>query len=292
MKAESRFNKKQKSNTKSEQNTNSKKIIINTKEDLNKISFSDLKNAKIYDFSGDFFNFIYEKALNIEKNPAEKEALMTFNDSENDNNLNEKNDKGKQKIKNNNIKKKKKKDKEENDDNYNDNNNKYINNKKNENNNIKPYNFNENMSTINTKPTPVSIKKEFKIKKIIFQMKYNTQPGEDLGVIGSISELGSWDQNNALRMRWNDGNIWKAEINYDFGMVKEFEFKFIFIENGRVKKWEDGNNRKLNFYELKNMIEPMIKDEYKVEFKNIKGNDIIYSHNENTIMIISDWNRK
>jgi hypothetical protein len=293
MKAESRFNKKQKSNTKSEQNTNSKKIIINTKEDLNKISFSDLKNAKIYDFSGDFFNFIYEKALNIEKNPAEKEALMTFNDTENDNNLNEKNDKGKQKIKNNNNnKKKKKKDKEENDDNYNDNNNKYINNKKNENNNIKPYNFNENMSTINTKPTPVSIKKEFKIKKIIFQMKYNTQPGEDLGVIGSISELGSWEQNNALRMRWNDGNIWKAEINYDFGMVKEFEFKFIFIENGRVKKWEDGNNRKLNFYELKNMIEPMIKDEYKVEFKNIKGNDIIYSHNENTIMIISDWNRK
>ena len=107
MKAESRFNKKQKLNTKSEQNTNSKKIIINTKEDLNKISFSDLKNAKIYDFSGDFFNFIYEKALNIEKNPAEKEALMTFNDSENDNNLNEKNDKGKQKIKNNNNNKKK-----------------------------------------------------------------------------------------------------------------------------------------------------------------------------------------
>ena len=33
---------------------------------------------------------------------------MTFNDTENDNNLNEKNDKGKQKIKNNNNNKKKK----------------------------------------------------------------------------------------------------------------------------------------------------------------------------------------
>ena len=51
----------------------SKKIILNKKEDLNKISFTDLKNAKIFDFSGDYFNFIYDKALNIEKNPEEKE---------------------------------------------------------------------------------------------------------------------------------------------------------------------------------------------------------------------------
>ena len=237
MKAESRFNKKQKSNLKSDSNTNSKKIILNKKEDLNKISFTDLKNAKIFDFSGDFFNFIYQKAINLEKNPEEKENLMIFNDSENNNiNINEANGKIKKKIK-----KIKKKDKEDIDENIN------------YNNNIKLYNFKENNKSFNDNinNNKVSIQKkqinkEFKPKKIIFQMKYNTQPGEDLGVIGSISELGSWDQNRALRMKWNDGNIWKSQINYDFNMSQEFEFKFIFIENGHVKKWEDGNNRKLN----------------------------------------------
>ena len=117
-------------------------------------------------------------------------------------------------------------------------------------------------------------------------MNYNTKPGEDLGVIGSVSELGNWDQNRALRMSWNDGNIWKASINYNFEREKEFEFKFIFIENGRVKRWEDGNNRKLGFNQLKDIIEPNIKEEFFVEFKNIDNKDIIYDHKEGNITII------
>ena len=123
-------------------------------------------------------------------------------------------------------------------------------------------------------------------------MKYNTQPGEDLGVIGSISELGSWDQNRALRMNWNDGHIWKANINYNFEREKEYEFKFIFIENGHVKRWEDGNNRKLSFSQLKDLIEPNIKEEYKMEFKNINGKDIIYEHKEGILTIVCEWNKK
>ena len=144
----------------------------------------------------------------------------------------------------------------------------------------------------NNKPSSIKTKKEFKINKIIFQMKYNTHPGEDLGVIGSISELGSWDQNRALRMNWNDGNIWKANINYNFEREKEYEFKFIFIENGHVKRWEDGNNRKLSFSQLKDLIEPNIKEEYKMEFKNINGKDIIYEHKEGILTIVCEWNKK
>ena len=123
-------------------------------------------------------------------------------------------------------------------------------------------------------------------------MTYNTQPGEDLGVIGAIPELGNWDQNRALRMSWNNGNVWKASINYNFEREKEFEFKFIFIQNGRVKKWEDGNNRKLGFSQLKDIIEPNIKEEYFVEFKNIDNKDIIYDHKEGILTIICCWNKK
>ena len=272
-------------NSKTESTT--KKIILNKKEDLNKISFTDLKNAKIFDFSGDYFNFIYDKALNMEKNPEEKESLMTFNDIEKEETKNQ----NKAKNKNINIKKKKKliKEKEDNNNpkniiNNNINNNVYF--------NQENYNIYKNNNIYESKPKSIITKKEFKIKKITFQMKYNTQPGEDLGVIGSISELGSWDQNRALRMNWNDGNIWKASINYDFSREKEFEFKYIFIENGRVKKWEDGNNRKLEFNQLKNLIEPNIKEEYFVEFKNNNGKDIIYDHKEGNLTIICNWNQK
>ena len=265
-----------------------KKIVLNKKDDLNKISFTDLKNAKLSDFSGEYFNFIYEKALNMEQqNPEEKESLMIFNDIPKDDDENQK----KLKTKNINIKKKKKKESETND------NNKIIKNNMNnnsdfnqENKNI--YNNNNNQYGNNNKTKSVKTKKQFKINKIIFQMKYNTQPGEDLGVIGSIAELGTWEQNRALRMSWNDGNIWKACINYNFEREKEFEFKFIFIQNGLVKKWEDGNNRKLGFSQLKDIIEPNIKEEFFVEFKNIDNKDIIYDHKEGIITIVCCWNKK
>ena len=270
-----------KKNSKTDKTSN--KIILNKKEDLNKISFTELKNAKIFDFSGDYFNYIYQRALDIEKNPEEKESLMNFNNIDKEDTEN-----NKIKTKNSNGKKKKKinKENESNDNTYS---KKIINN--NINNNVYFNQENYNIYT-NNKPSSIKTKKEFKINKIVFQMKYNTQPGEDLGVIGSISELGSWDQNRALRMNWNDGNIWKASINYDFSREKEFEFKYIFIENGRVKKWEDGNNRKLEFNQLKNLIEPNIKEEYFVEFKNNNGKDIIYDHKEGNLTIICNWNQK
>ena len=84
---------KEDSKTKQKGSKNSKKVTINTKEDLNKLSFSVLKNTKIFDFEGDYFNFIYERALGIEKNPVEKEALFSSkntNDTSNKNNTTKK----------------------------------------------------------------------------------------------------------------------------------------------------------------------------------------------------------
>ena len=269
----------------SKKDLTTKKIVLNKKEDLNKISFTDLKNAKLSDFSGDYYNFIYETALNIEQqNPEEKESLMIFSNTKNK----DEESPNKTRSENVGIKKKKKKEKENTD-----NNNKIINNNINNNLYFSQENYNiYNNNTIKSKTKTSKSKKVFKVNKITFQMNYNTKPGEDLGVIGSVSELGNWDQNRALRMSWNDGNIWKASINYNFEREKEFEFKFIFIENGRVKRWEDGNNRKLGFNQLKDIIEPNIKEEFFVEFKNIDNKDIIYDHKEGNITIICSWNKK
>ena len=272
----------------SKKDLTSKKIVLNKKEDLNKISFTELKNAKLSDFSGDYYNFIYETALNMEQqNPEEKDSLMIFNNTKNE----DEESSSKTRYKNISIKKKKKINKENSDNNNINNNNKIINNHIN--NNVYFSQENYNIYKNNTiKPKTPKALKTFKINKIMFQMNYNTKPGEDLGVIGSIQELGNWDQNRALRMSWNDGNIWKASINYSFEKEKEFEFKFIFIENGRVKRWEDGNNRKLGFNQLKDIIEPNIKEEFFVEFKNIDNKDLIYDHKEGIITIVCCWNKK
>ena len=269
----------------SKKDLTTKKIVLNKKEDLNKISFTDLKNAKLSDFSGEYYNFIYETALNIEQqNPEEKESLMIFSNTKNE----DEESPNKTRSENVGIKKKKKKERENTD-----NNNKIINNNINNNLYFSQENYNiYNNNTLKSKSKIFKSKKVFKVNKITFQMNYNTKPGEDLGVIGSVSELGNWDQNRALRMSWNDGNIWKASINYNFEREKEFEFKFIFIENGRVKRWEDGNNRKLGFNQLKDIIEPNIKEEFFVEFKNIDNKDIIYDHKEGNITIICSWNKK
>ena len=48
-----------KKNSKTDKTSN--KIILNKKEDLNKISFTELKNTKIFDFSGEINKLIRVK---------------------------------------------------------------------------------------------------------------------------------------------------------------------------------------------------------------------------------------
>ena len=308
MKEESKNSKKKK---------NTKKITLNSKEDLNKLSFTVLKNAKIFDFEGDYFDFIYNRALGIEKNPSQKESLLSSNNfianktASKKPQLKEHSKTAKiiktakktiKKISNNTNSSSLSKKKDEKKNVINNNNNIKTSNN-NDNLFFNQYNTDNNVDYANQSlPLPTIkfnndigiqlLKKQLKIDYIVFQMKYNTLPGEDLGVIGSIEELGMWDQNKALKLSWNSGNIWKTKINYNFTRANSFEFKYIFISNGRVKQWEDGSNRKLNYEQLKEIIEPNIKEGYLVEFKNINGNNIIYNYKDCTLTVSCDWNKK
>ena len=312
--------KEEKNLKKKNHKSNSKKVVINTKEDLNKLSISILKNTKIFDFTGDYFDFIYQRALGLEKNPTEKESLLTSNGLLVNKNLNKKvslKDASKtakiiktakkttKKVANISSNIQKKKEEKKNNTNTNINNNLYFNQD-----NYNSYNNsnivnNNDSSDYENQSLPLSSSNKYnsdlgiqplvkilKIDKIVFQMKYNTLPGEDLGVIGSIEELGMWDQNKALKLVWNNGNVWKTKINFNFSRTNSFEFKFIFISNGKVKQWEDGSNRKLIYEQLKEMVEPNIKEGYLVELKNVNGNNIIYNHKDNSLTVVCDWNKK
>lgn len=97
--------------------------------------------------------------------------------------------------------------------------------------------------------------KEKKINKITFSIYYPTVFGEEIGLLGSVPILGNWNQQNIKKLKWNNGNRWT--ICFDFSSfydISGFEFKFILLEKGKIKKWQGGENNKINLLQIKKDI--------------------------------------
>ena len=52
-----------------------RKVIINNTADLYKLPVEVIQKSKIYNFSGDYFNEIYEEALKLERNNGIKKLI-------------------------------------------------------------------------------------------------------------------------------------------------------------------------------------------------------------------------
>ena len=165
------------------------KIIIETSADLYKLPSNVLKNTKLYNFSGKYFEQMYEELLKAE-NSGDIQKLSNY---------------------------------------Y-------------------------------TKPI-VSNKKVLKIEKILFNVICPTQYGNELGVTGSINELGSWNEDKIIKMEFES-----EQSAYRVGVIisneEDFEYKFLFLSGGRVNKWEDGNNRIFKCSYIKKLIENNLKGDY------------------------------
>ena len=92
-----------------------------------------------------------------------------------------------------------------------------------------------------------------------------------------MEELGNWSSNKkeGLDLKWSNGNIWKGQIPFN----EKFEFKFVFVQNENITKWEQGENRIFKFRELNNKInnEELDKDG-KINFSN--DDCIIYEYDK------------
>jgi hypothetical protein len=85
-----------------------------------------------------------------------------------------------------------------------------------------------------------------KIKKIVFNFKYNSNYGDNIGILGSNEQLGNWCQDKILYLKWNYGNIWSNSINVDNSKLENFEFKYIISHEGTIY-WEKGYNYLVDF---------------------------------------------
>ena len=298
-----------------------KKIILDTQEDLINLPVDVIKNTKIYNYSGKYYDELYKRALDIEAGKEVKKPIRKIEEPKIKKEESKTKKKEEPKIKKEEPKIKKKEEpkikkeepkikkeepkikkteiktnKQENKKNpeiqkKQSNENKISIPKitNNINYNIQNYN-NFNFNPQITYNTPIKKKPEIKIEKLSFQMQYQTWMGQELGIIGSINELSNWDQGRAKKLTWTDGNIWI--IDFYFNVSFDFEYKFIFIENNWVKTWEDGNNRYFKFGEIKNKLESQ-----SVNGDFIKVYDFYYTNLEfdvknNALRIICQWNRK
>ena len=274
-----------------EDKENGSKIIMNSKLDLYKIPLNEILHGNLLNFQGDYFKKLIEEAEKEEKeyfhNKNEIKEINLPNLSENIDNVNDNNDKGKGNLKKEDILKK------ENEE------NKVEEKKENKNkikkikNDIKEKSKSDNILK-EVKPKNILNKKYpiFRINKIVFVIKYDTQLGENISVIGSIGKLGSWDIGSCLNLNWNEGNIWIGSFDYNENNDFDFEFKYILVNNGYIKEWENGINRKFIFQQIKSLIEPnLIKGNF-IMLRNIMNQTLEYDYNTYSLKIVSEWNKK
>ena len=254
-----------------------KNILLNKDIDLYKISIKTIKESKISDFKGELFNEILNDLLKNESNNQnqliQNKEIVKNSPKTTKVIINKKKTKSPDKNPKNKIIQKM----------HSFNNNIQGNSKTIKKAKLTNGSYMNNKSMFKGKYITL---REFKIEKIIFQMRYNTQMGEDLAVIGSINDLGCWDQGRALRMRWNEGNIWKGTLFFNDNQIVDFEYKFIFISKGYVKQWEDGNNRKFILSQIKGLIESCPGGGTIIHLKNISGLNIDFNYNDYSLTII------
>lgn len=80
-------------------------------------------------------------------------------------------------------------------------------------------------------------------------MRHNVGYGRRIYVTGNIPSLGSWKPKSALRMKWNSGDVWVADIKVDGDERRVIEYKYGIVVHGDVEKssweWEVGENHVL-----------------------------------------------
>ena len=79
--------------------------------------------------------------------------------------------------------------------------------------------------------------------KITFRLRYDSHWGEELFLTGNHLEMGLWNPDDAVAMRYVAPATWETTLRID--KVQNIEYKYLIKENGGIR-WEEGDNRRLS----------------------------------------------
>eukprot|EP00798_Chlamydomonas_sp_ICE-L_P025455 gene25455-11113_t len=83
--------------------------------------------------------------------------------------------------------------------------------------------------------------------------EFVTSFGQELVVVGSIPELGSWEVVKAPKMLWEEGHRWVLEAVLP---KQTFEFKVVVTDGGHNERWEQASNRVIEVAEEQDLLMP------------------------------------
>ena len=158
---------------------NQEKLIINSITDLLNISLNEINNLKIENFSGIYFDKLYEEAIKSETQTETEESSPTKKLKRKKSIKHKSNKKIQKLIKSNSIDSK------------------------------KQYAEEDDYEYIRTNEQKIN--NEIKINKIAFSIKYNSIYGEEVVILGSTAKFGNWNLNKGFHLKWNEGNIWTGK---------------------------------------------------------------------------------
>jgi isoamylase len=70
----------------------------------------------------------------------------------------------------------------------------------------------------------------------------STSPGQDLFVVGSVPELGSWDTSKAVKLNYVSASQWSGPAFFFASKGASIQYKYI-LKQGATVTWEGGANR-------------------------------------------------
>jgi len=82
-----------------------------------------------------------------------------------------------------------------------------------------------------------------------FVIQYDTYFGQNLYLVGSTPNIGSWDLYQGKRMKCLPGNYWEIEIELNEQTVFEYKFVVVLLDGDLivdVQRWEERENRKFD----------------------------------------------
>jgi len=83
------------------------------------------------------------------------------------------------------------------------------------------------------------------MRNVVFRCKASTTPGQSIGILGSVPELGAWDKARAYRLQFSSTfHEWTAKIPLR-ASTGAFEFKYVTLAGSEITTFEDRQNRSI-----------------------------------------------
>jgi hypothetical protein len=80
--------------------------------------------------------------------------------------------------------------------------------------------------------------------KVAFNIHKKIMYGHEVCIVGSAKEIGGWDNERALPLKWSEGGVWKGEVEMTPGGVAEYKMFTRRIRTGGEIKQEFRRNFK------------------------------------------------